>query len=151
MYLSKNRLDSISWWAQAQIMFSSLAHTVKQYLIKWGTFHIIFISVINLFTTLLQVKELFKSLNVTFYALEIDLLGNINNTRKLIKQENWISIFITFLHWLLHSVLCTFRQVLKRRTLFNPLTPLSDQDRISPYNINTISSRLVMRIKKNIS
>ena len=27
----------------------------------------------------------------------------------------------------------------------------SDQDRISPYNINTISSRQVMRIKKNIS
>ena len=26
----------------------------------------------------------------------------------------------------------------------------SDQDRISPYNINTISSRQVMRIEKNI-
>ena len=33
----------------------------------------------------------------------------------------------------------------------NPLTPMSDQDRISPYNINTISSRQVMRIKKNIN
>ena len=32
--------------------------------------------------------------------------------------------------------------------LLNPLTPMSDQDRISPYNINTISSRQVMRIKK---
>ena len=32
-----------------------------------------------------------------------------------------------------------------------PLTPMGDQDRISPYNINTISSRQVMRIKKNIS
>ena len=32
-----------------------------------------------------------------------------------------------------------------------PLTPRSDQDRISPYNINTISSRQVMRIKKNIN
>ena len=28
---------------------------------------------------------------------------------------------------------------------------MSDQERISPYNINTISSRQVMRIKKNIS
>ena len=27
---------------------------------------------------------------------------------------------------------------------------MSDQDRISPYNINTISSKQVMRIKKNI-
>ena len=33
----------------------------------------------------------------------------------------------------------------------NPLTPISDQGRISPYNINTISSRQVMRIKKNIN
>ena len=24
---------------------------------------------------------------------------------------------------------------------FNPLTPMSDQDRISPYNTNTISTR----------
>ena len=31
---------------------------------------------------------------------------------------------------------------------FNPFTPTSDQDRISPYNINTISSRQVMRIEK---
>ena len=34
---------------------------------------------------------------------------------------------------------------------FNPLTSVSDHDRISPYNINTISSRQVMIIKKNIS
>ena len=36
-------------------------------------------------------------------------------------------------------------------TIVNPLTPMSDQDRISPYKINTISSRQVMRIKKNIN
>ena len=30
----------------------------------------------------------------------------------------------------------------------NPLTPTSDQDRISPYNVNTMASRQVMRIKK---
>ena len=29
----------------------------------------------------------------------------------------------------------------------NPLTPMSDQDRISPHNINTESSRQVRRIK----
>ena len=28
---------------------------------------------------------------------------------------------------------------------------MSDQDKISPYNIDTISSRQVMRIKKNIN
>ena len=35
--------------------------------------------------------------------------------------------------------------VLYRR--FNPLTPMSDQDRISPYYIYAISCRQVMRIK----
>ena len=34
---------------------------------------------------------------------------------------------------------------------FNPFTPTSDQDRISPYSVNTISSRQVMRIEKNIN
>ena len=33
----------------------------------------------------------------------------------------------------------------------SPLTPMSDQDRISPYNINTISCRQLMRIKKNVN
>ena len=33
----------------------------------------------------------------------------------------------------------------------NPLTPMSDQNRISPYNINKISTRWVIRIKKNIT
>ena len=32
-----------------------------------------------------------------------------------------------------------------------PLTPTSDQDRISPYDIDTMSSRQVTRIKKNIN
>ena len=39
----------------------------------------------------------------------------------------------------------------KRNMLFNPLSPMSDQNRISPYNVITISSRQVMRIKKNIN
>ena len=42
-----------------------------------------------------------------------------------------------------HSVLSKF-------CVINPLTPMSDQERISPHNINTISSRQVMRIKKNV-
>ena len=35
--------------------------------------------------------------------------------------------------------------------MFNPLIPVSDQDIISPYNINTISNRQMMRIKKIIN
>ena len=34
---------------------------------------------------------------------------------------------------------------------FSPLTPRSDQDRISPYNTNTISTRQVMRVKETIN
>ena len=32
----------------------------------------------------------------------------------------------------------------------NPLIPMSDKGRISPYNINTIATIQLMRIKKNI-
>ena len=32
--------------------------------------------------------------------------------------------------------------------VFNPLTPMGDKDRISPYSINTESSRQVRRIEK---
>ena len=35
--------------------------------------------------------------------------------------------------------------------LVNLWTPTSDQDTNSPYNINTVSSRQVMRINKNIN
>ena len=35
---------------------------------------------------------------------------------------------------------------------FNPFTPMNDlEDRISPYNINTIPGKQVMRIEKNIN
>ena len=37
------------------------------------------------------------------------------------------------------------------QTELNLLTPMSDQDRISPDNIVTISTRSVMRIKENIN
>ena len=39
----------------------------------------------------------------------------------------------------------------QRGSLLHPLTRMGDQDRTSPYNINTISSRQVMRIKKNVN
>ena len=39
----------------------------------------------------------------------------------------------------------------KFKQSLNPLTPMSDQDRISPYDIPTISIRQTIRIKKCIS
>ena len=44
---------------------------------------------------------------------------------------------------------CTFPGNIAWSTTVNPLTPISDQNRISLYNVNTISSRQVMRTKKN--
>ena len=40
---------------------------------------------------------------------------------------------------------------IKKLRVLNPLTSVSDQERISPYNINTLPIRLVMRLKKNIN
>ena len=37
----------------------------------------------------------------------------------------------------------------QKQLTVNPLTPVRDQDRISPYYIYTASCRQVMRIKKN--
>ena len=34
--------------------------------------------------------------------------------------------------------------------VFDPLTPMSDQDRISPYNINTVSTRYQPNINLGI-
>ena len=41
-------------------------------------------------------------------------------------------------------------QIINQREV-NPLTPMSDHDRISPYIINTVSSIQVIRIKKNVN
>ena len=38
--------------------------------------------------------------------------------------------------------------ILFQTDTLTPLIPMSDQDRISPYNINTNSNTLVMRIEK---
>ena len=38
----------------------------------------------------------------------------------------------------------------KNWTVFNPLIAMSDQNRISTNNINTISSRQVMKMNKNV-
>ena len=43
---------------------------------------------------------------------------------------------------------CTFIDILPLATL---LTPISDQDKISPHNIDIISSSQEKRIKKNIN
>ena len=48
------------------------------------------------------------------------------------------------------SISCKKGQLNENNSL-NPLTPISDKDRISPYSIYTTSGRQVMRIKENIN
>ena len=58
---------------------------------------------------------------------------------------------LTFCQCPIHCFNLYLLPTLESCTLFfflNPLTPISDQDIISPYNINTESSRQVRRIKK---
>ena len=58
--------------------------------------------------------------------------------------------FLRYWHWT-NIWTSTDSKRIKYIFLFNPLTPMNDQDRTSPYNINTISCRQVMRINKNIN
>ena len=55
------------------------------------------------------------------------------------------------MHWNFGKFLSDLFLFTELLIYFNPFTPTSDQDRISPYNIDTISSRQVMRIEKNIN
>ena len=56
------------------------------------------------------------------------------------EKMHWIPNYCSFFH--LSS--CAIQSL--RLFGFNPFTPMRDQDRISPYNINTTSSGQVMRI-----
>ena len=47
------------------------------------------------------------------------------------------------------GVICKKTIMTWRKFWINPLTPVSDQERISPHSFNAPSSRQVMRIKKN--
>ena len=57
-------------------------------------------------------------------------------------------------HTLISCIFCHYSSInflMRWYNLVNPLTPIIDQDRISPYNINKISARYGMSIKKNIN
>ena len=57
---------------------------------------------------------------------------------------------LCFISWKASSYYSPTTDPLAIIAFFNPLTPISDQDIISPHNINLISSIQVMRIKENI-
>ena len=71
-------------------------------------------------------------------------LENVSNR----KETFLISIIVC-------SFFCQFKELVENYPISlsqcKPLTPISDQDKISPHNIKTISSRQVMTIKKNFN
>ena len=66
---------------------------------------------------------------------------------KLCKAHSQISVLSLWLSDTCFSIEAYFARLEPR----NPLTPMSDQDRISPCNENTISSRRVIGIKNIIN
>ena len=56
-----------------------------------------------------------------------------------------------FLFFFLSTIFRTFNALYILKLVVNRLTPRGDLDRISPNNINTISSRWMMREEKNIT
>ena len=79
---------------------------------------------------------------------------SLQNTFQQAQQACWVFLAVLHSMDLDMGKLSPIKRTKKRNhelKCLNPLIPMSDQDRISPYNINTISSRQVMRIKKNIN
>ena len=72
-----------------------------------------------------------------------------NNGKTCYQESNWIlQVFIFWVPWFaIHYLQVWGTFILVLLTLWQ----YSDQDRISPYNINAISTTKVMRIKKNVN
>ena len=85
---------------------------------------------------LLCISYNLRSENLVFIQTVYDIFCNVLHFTFLLENE---------LIFLLRIAILLF----PGNESFNPLTPMSDQDRISPYNINALSIIQVMRIKKN--
>ena len=59
--------------------------------------------------------------------------------------------YLAFFFFYIVVLICLFTNYLLLSGAYNPLIPMSDQERISPYNINTLPSRQVVRIKTNMN
>ena len=80
---------------------------------------------------------------VIMTVVEVMTAKGVRSVMTTMKKDRAVLVDIGLL------VECICRGTVYR--FLNPLTPISDQNRISLYNINTISTRQVMRIKKNIN
>ena len=80
---------------------------------------------------------------VIMTVVEVMTAKGVRSVMTTMKKDRAVLVVIGLL------VECICQGTVNR--FLNPLTPISDQNRISLYNINTISTRQVMRIKKNIN
>ena len=74
-------------------------------------------------------------LNFYLFLIEIFVLAGTIRAKSVVLERRQTNQF-----WSVHDfdLSLLFQQMVY---LLNSLTPMSDQDRISPYNINTISTR----------
>ena len=93
------------------------------------------------FIRLCNIKHFFwvRLLQFTIYGITHLLNSFTPRTSFVILSSVWYTILK--MYWV---------NLQMKENCFNPVTPMSDRDGISSYNVNTISSRQVMRIKKNI-
>ena len=91
-------------------------------------------------------KELLENNNCNFHMADNNI---IKMACSLLQVQN--SLRVKFIDTNNNPTILLQKVLVSQDCCFNPSTPMRDQDRISPYNINTISSRQAMRIKKNIN
>ena len=96
------------------------------------------------------------SLNIEFYYFKwtqancggkVPTWKNVGGKQMSLHPGEGITLLVTSY---LSGIKFGYCKTLDYTSHLNPLTLMSDQDRTSPYNINTTSSREVMRIKKLI-
>ena len=85
-------------------------------------------------TWLMCMASLWKTNSPNTFDNTLDGKGGGTKSDKLLQRSNIICNLLWYCTKCLSLILHYFLD-------FNPLTPMSDQNRISPYNINTISTR----------
>ena len=91
------------------------------------------------------VDDNIKTLN--FCLLEVQCFMFASAMTTIILAETVNALNLSY-----ENNICLLTEVNRSQSNTNhPFTAMSDQERISPNNINTKSSKLVMRIKKNVN
>ena len=93
-----------------------------------------------------QVFYILRNFTFSLFKLLHDFQSISTFSSLAIQEPSWLTIFSLRYFFFFNQT-----QPNISWASFNPVSSTSDLDRISPYTINTVSSREVMRIKKNIN